>query len=219
MTRVRADRAEAAKLRARAERINQGGLPLVRPTDRQDPLLAAAGLAVEDLTGAWESAELGKLLGIRDKSRIVRLLAALRDMGHVEHVGDGRWRSADPVAAQVRDAVIELGEFTTQGLADHLGMHPTTLRWYLADLRQRHVITGESHERMAYNPPGRETVVTRRRHAPTPEQELIDQAPVRGHVVELTGRPMVETGSNRRQAGRRKSRGGAVRKKKQRGST
>jgi hypothetical protein len=218
MVLVRQLRAEAAKLRSRAERIKGDSLVTVtRKPEPDDPLLGAAALAAEDLPGTWTSTELAKALMISNATRALRLAVRLRDMGHVEQLPDGRFRSVDPEAARVRDAVIELGEFTRAELADHLGVLPEALTWYLADLRQRDIIVGADDERMAYNPPGRETVITRRRRRRTPEQELIDQAPERGQVVEFTGQPMRETGGNRRRAGERKSRGGNVRKQKHRG--
>jgi DNA-binding transcriptional ArsR family regulator len=198
MLSVRKLRAEAAKLRARAERINTcTSVTVTRKPPPDDPLLGAAALAVEDIRG---------------------LLVRLRDMGHLEQL-DGRFRSVDPEVARIRDAVIELNEFTREQLAERVGLRPEALSWYLADLRTRGIITGDDDETMAYEPPGRENVVSRRRRRRTPEQEVIDPdiAAGRGHVVELTGKPMIETGGNRRRAGSRKSRGGAVRKKKTRG--
>jgi hypothetical protein len=216
---VRGLRAEAAKLRARADRINHGtNVTVTKRVEREDPLLAAAALAAEDLPGAWVSSDLAKALAITDANRALRLCVALRDMGHVEQV-DGRWRSVDPEAAHIRDAVIELAEFTREQLAERVGLVPVALTWYLDDLRGRGIIVGADDELMAYSPPGRENVVTRRRRLPTPEQQAIDPdlRVRRGEVVEFTGKPMVETGGNRRRAGERKSRGGNVKKAKHRG--
>jgi hypothetical protein len=219
MVLVRQCRAEAAKLRARADRINSdSGVNLVvRRGEPDDPLLAAAALAVEDIPGTFTSTELAKALAISNATRALRLLVRLRDMGHVEQQPDGRFRSVDPEAGRIRDAVIELHEFTRAELAEHVGLVPEALTWYLTDLRARGIIVGADDDEMAYNPPGRETVVTRRRRAPAPEAELIDQAPERGQVIEFTGKPMIESGGNQRHAGRRKARGGNVRKQKKRG--
>lgn len=218
MLAVRRLRAEAAKLRARAERINScTSVTVTRKPAPDDPLLGAAALAVEDIGGLFTSTELAKALMISDTNRALKLLVRLRDMGHVEQL-DGRFRSIDPELARIRDAVIELNEFTREQLAERVGLRPEALSWYLADLRGRGIITGDDDE-MVYEPPGRENVISRRRRHRTPEQEAIDPeaAAGRGHVIELTGKPMIETGSNRRRAGSRKSRGGAVRKKKSRG--
>jgi hypothetical protein len=219
MLSVRKLRAEAAKLRARAERINTcTSVTVTRKPPPDDPLLGAAALAVEDIRGLFTSTELAKALMISDTNRALKLLVRLRDMGHLEQL-DGRFRSVDPEVARIRDAVIELNEFTREQLAERVGLRPEALSWYLADLRTRGIIAGDDDETMVYEPPGRENVVSRRRRRRTPEQEVIDPdiAAGRGHVVELTGKPMIETGGNRRRAGSRKSRGGAVRKKKTRG--
>jgi hypothetical protein len=215
---VRQWRAEAARLRSRAERINHGtGVTVTRKPEKEDPLLAAAALAAENLPGKWTSAELGKALAITDSNRALRLCVKLRDLGHVEQV-DGMFRSVDPEAARIRDAVIELGEFTREQLAQVVSLCPEALTWYLADLRARGIIAGGDLERMAYQPTGRENVVTRRFRRPTPEQEVGGTEKVeRGEVVEFTGKPMIESGGNRRRAGERKSRGGNVRKQKHKG--
>lgn len=216
MVLVRQMRAEAARLRSRAERINNGsGVTVTRRVEADDPLLSAAALAAEDIPGLFGSEQLAQALAIVDKTRALRLCCALRDKGLLEQV-DGKFRSVDPEAARVRDAVLELGEFTREELAARVGRRPEALTWYLADLRARGIIVGDDDERMAYQAPGRENVITRRRHAPTPEQQVIDPGIRRGEVIELTGKAMVETGGNRRRAGERKSRGGAVRKKKKR---
>jgi hypothetical protein len=216
MVAVRNLRAEAAKLRSRAENLRNGSYVTVKPApQRDDPLLAAAALAAEDLPGTWISSDLARALGIGDANRALRLCVKLREMGHVEHT-DGRWRSVDPEIARIRDAVIELAEFTREQLAERVELRPEALTWYLADLRRKGIISGGDHEQMRYEPTGRETVVTRRRHMRAPEQEVIDQrlSSSRGRVVELTGKPMIESGGNRRQAGQRKSKGGTVRKHK-----
>lgn len=219
MAQVRELRADAAKRRARAERLNMGGLPIIHRVDRDDPLIAAAGLAAEDLPGTFQVHDLCNALEIKDHARGLRLLIALRELGHVQAVHGGGWRSVDPEAARVRDMVIELGEFTREELADRLAMHPTTLRWYLADLRQRGVIGQEDADgRIAYQPTGSERVVTRRRRQAPPEAVLGgDLAAAGGKVVEFTGKPMVEprNATGRRKAGSRKSRGGAVKRRKQ----
>jgi hypothetical protein len=146
---VRGLRAEAAKLRARADRINHGtNVTVTKRVEREDPLLAAAALAAEDLPGAWLSSDLAKALAITDANRALRLCVALRDMGHVEQV-DGRWRSVDPEAAHIRDAVIELAEFTREQLAERVGLVPVALTWYLDDLRGRGIIVGADDELMA----------------------------------------------------------------------
>lgn len=219
MVMVRNLRAEAAKLRSRAERLNHGSGVVVKRFERDDPLLAAAGLAVEDIDGTFTSADLAKLLALHDMRRVARLIAVLREMGHVEQLANGRYMSVDPEAARVRDGVIELDSFTKAELAAHLAMPAESLTWYLADLRARGIIGGDDDERMCYEPTGRETVVTRRFRRETPEQAAVDKnaAGDRGVAVEFTGKPMIETGGNRRRAGERKSRGGNVRKKKQRG--
>jgi hypothetical protein len=214
---VRQLRAEAARLRSRAERINHGsGVTVTRRAQADDPLLSAAALAAEDIPGYFGSEQLAKALAIVDKTRALRLCCALRDKGLLEQV-DGKFRGVDPEAALVRDAVLELGEFTREELAAHVSRRPEALTWYLADLRGRGIIVGDDDERMAYQAPGRENVVTRRRRGPTPEQQVIDPDIRRGEVVEFTGRPMVESGGNRRRAGERKSRGGNVRKQKSKG--
>jgi hypothetical protein len=215
---VRQLRAEAAKLRSRAERIKTcSSVTVTRKPEPDDPLLGAAALAVEDIGGLFTSTELAKALAIANTTRALKLLVRLRDMGHVEQV-DGRFRSIDPEIARIRDAVIELNEFTREQLADRVGLRPEALSWYLADLRTRGIIAGDDEETMVYEPPGRENLVSRRRRRRTPEQEVIDPdiAASRGQVVDFTGKPMIESGGNRRRAGARKSRGGNVRKQKHR---
>src|SRR3954469_8012683 len=89
MVLVRQCRAEAARLRARADRINNdNGVNLVRRAEPDDPLLAAAALAVEDIPGRFTSTELAKALVISNATRALRLLVRLRDMGHVEQLHD-----------------------------------------------------------------------------------------------------------------------------------
>jgi hypothetical protein len=69
--------------------------------------------------------------------------------------------------------VIELGEFTREQLAARVEPAPGGADLVLGrPARQGHHRGGDD-ERMAYQPTGRENVVTRRRHAP-PEQEVID---------------------------------------------
>jgi hypothetical protein len=216
MVTVRTMRADAARLRSRAGRLlHGGGVTVTRRAEPDDPLLGAAALAAEDLQGLWTSADLAKALRIVDSRRALRLCVRLRDLGHVEQ-HDGRFRSADPEEGLIRDAVIELGEFTCEQLGERVGLRPESLSGYLADLREKGIIAGEDDERMAYQPTGRENVVTRRFHRPAPEQEVVDRSIRRGSAVDYTGRPMIETGGNRRQAGERKSRGGKTKKRQHR---
>lgn len=209
-------RARAAALRHKANRIlhPETGVTVKRQTPKSDSLLAAAALAVEDMPGVFGEAAVASALKI-GSVRAKELLRALEAAGKISAVPErGGYRSVDPEAARVRDAVVELGEFSDQSLAEHLGTTASAISWYLTDLRRRGIVDGPASA-MFYVRTGRETVVTRRFRRTPAEQEVVDRDLVeRGKAVEYTGKPMVENGGNRRRAGERKSRGGNVRRSK-----
>lgn len=221
-TRAKERNAQAAALRSKADRILNPDLGVsVRrraPARSNDTLLAAAGLAVEDLPGTFQITHLAAALEI-GTVRAQALCDALVDLGHIE-VREHGYRAVDPEAARVRDAVVELKQFTRASLAMKLEVRPDALTWYLHDLRQRGIIAFDTiGGPISYVETGAERVVTRRPRRLPPEQAVVDKElnARRGAPVEFTGRPMVETGGSQRRAAERRQRGGATKKKKQRG--
>jgi hypothetical protein len=169
LTLARECEAKAAKLRAKAVRLENPelGVKVKRRVPKNDSLLAAAGLAVEDIRGNFDSAKLAELLGI-GTARARDILCELVAIGKIERVGNG-YRCEDADAAAVRDAVIELGDFTEESLAEHLGWPVAAVRWYVEDLCDRGILDFSEDETadLAYKPTGPETVITSRpRHTP-----------------------------------------------------
>lgn len=163
--------AKAARDRAKAVRLENPELGVsVKRSSRKttsDPLLAAAGLVVEDIRGNFDSAKLAELLGV-GVARARTILSELVAIGKVERIGNG-YRCEDEDAARVRDAVIALGDFTEESLAEHLGWKVEAVRWYVEDLCDRGILDFSEDEAadLAYKPTGPETVITSRpRHTP-----------------------------------------------------
>lgn len=197
---VKERRGKAAALRFRARRIlDEVDQVLPRRASAPDPMLAAAGLAVEEFPGLFTPTELGVRLQIRDPARLTRILGSLAQLGHVRRIQDGRYRTVDPDEARVRDAVIELGSFTVAQLADKLEVQPHYLTHYLDQLRDRQLLA-ETDGTLSYIKSGPERATTRRPNRPPPERTVAGayaQAPdERGLVMEFTGKGTVpERGS------------------------
>jgi hypothetical protein len=100
------------------------------------------------------------------------ILAELVEFGKVERIANG-YRCEDEDARMVRDAVITLGDFTEDSLAEFLGWPVQSVRWYVEDLCDRGILdfSDEEDADLAYVPTGPERVITSRpRHRP-PEKE------------------------------------------------
>lgn len=169
--RARASRAQAAKLRSRAQRLNdpERGVTVRRAPVKPDELLAAAALACEDLAGTFQARDLARALSIADERRAGRLLLALSELGHVTRQGEG-WASVDPEEARVRDYVIAAREFSIADAIKALAMPELTLAHYLDHLRERKLIEGAGGQ-YRYIETGPELVITEYpRHRP-PEKE------------------------------------------------
>jgi hypothetical protein len=177
-------RAEAAKLRARAERLRDGDHLRPKKPEPMDPLLAAAALAIEELDGYWTPGDLDEALELHDKARAVRLVYALRDMGVVVKVED-KWRTVDPDEARVRDALRELGTCSPQQLAEKLEMAPVTLDYYLEYGAERGWCDISSDGHLMFLNAGPERIITRRPRRRPPENDppAFTEAPSRGQSI------------------------------------
>lgn len=149
---AKAMRVEAARLRARADRLDEPERGIrVRRTAlaraRDDGMLAAAGVACEELAAPFTVADLAAALEIRDEARAMRLMLALSEIGHVERLsGGGGWMIHDPVMRDVRDYVTGAGGAFTFGdvMAAMGGTHPELdVSDALAELVDRGIIEGE----------------------------------------------------------------------------
>jgi hypothetical protein len=143
---VRAKHAEAAKLRARADRIAgavEGAAVRRRESAldrvRGDDLLAAAGLASEDLPAGFVGRDLAAVLGIADVKRAERLLAALEQLEKVHRHGDG-WATTDPDEAAVRDYVVANPEGAIGDVIVALGLPELAVAYYVERLAVRGVV-------------------------------------------------------------------------------
>ena len=128
---AKAKRAESAVLRARAERFRDGEhlRPVRRKATPPDRLMAAAGLAMEDLGGVVTAGELAEVLEIRE-DRAGRILCALVDLGTVARVAGG-YRAVDEEEGRVRDMLRELGTCTREELAGALEVPVAYLTHYV----------------------------------------------------------------------------------------
>ena len=142
---AKAKRGEAAKLRAKAERIADAVAGVKVRTEsaldrvRNDGLLAASGLASEDLPAGFVARDLAAALGIADVARASRLLAALEELGKVARFGDG-WMPLDPDEILVRDYVVATREGSIGDMIMALDLPETTVAFYLDGLAARGVV-------------------------------------------------------------------------------
>lgn len=184
---AKAKRAESALLRARAERFRDGEhLRPARPkAEPPDPLLAAAGVAVEDLAGVWKSADLAALLEIRE-TRASKIVLALEAMEVVARSGDG-WRTSDPEEARVRDALRELGTCTREQLAERLELSPQALTYYIDLWAERGYcnIAHDDHLMYLRPSPSPGPAERPRRLPPERDRPAYTDAPARGLPVRL----------------------------------
>lgn len=165
-------RMEAARLRAKAERLRDGAHLAPKRTKPEpiDPLTAAAGLAVEELRGTWQLEELAGELELRDMKRVAKIVSALQTMDVVVRV-EGGWRTVDPEEARVRDGLRELGTCSRDQLAEHLGVPPAALTYYMELGQERGWLDVAHDGHLMYLKPGPERIVTRRPHRRPPEQD------------------------------------------------
>lgn len=188
---AKAKRAEAAKLRARADRVRgwvEGARVRRAPTAldrvRDDGLLAAAGLASEDLPVGFVARDLAALLGIADVPRAMRLLAALVELGKVVPHGDG-FLTCDPDEIAVRDYVVATGEFSMGDAVDALGLPEMAVAEYLARLGERGLVEGAGGFFRYVAPADTAPRVRPRRRPPELDPPAGADAPKRGEPVRI----------------------------------
>lgn len=141
---------EAGRLRSRADRLEKPE-HAIRVTHtaldraRGDNLLAAAGVAVEDLAPGFTAADLAGALGIRDEARAMRLLLAVAEFGQVHRLPSGGWAVASPAEQHIRDFIMEAGTFA---MADVIGLGYTELEAarIIGEFRERGIVEGRAGE-------------------------------------------------------------------------
>lgn len=185
----KAKRAESAMMRAKAERLRDGEhLAPKRNTRDVDPLLSAAGLAVEELV-TFTSQKLGMKLQLRDRSRLAKLISALERMNHVvclgRHQGEYHYRAIDPEDARVRDAIRELGTCSRAELAERLEVTEARVGPYVEEWERRGFISVAHDGHLMYLKPDPERAITRypTRRPPENEPPAGLEAPRRGEPV------------------------------------
>lgn len=207
--RVRAMRVEAGKLRARAERCDNPALE-VRITHtamdrvRGDGLLAAAGVAVEDLQAGFTASDLAGALGIRDEARAMRLLLAVAELGHAARLPTGGWVCLSDDEQIVREFVIEAGVFTAADVID-LGYTQDETARFIEAFRSRGIIEGEGGH-YSYVEPDGPTPARERRRPPELDPPAGTERRAKGeavHVVNHGQRGKQMQGGNRRHVIRR----------------
>src|SRR3954464_4449141 len=114
-------RVQSGVMRARAARLRDGEhlAPPKRKAEPPDPLMAAAGLAVEDFMGVFTTREFMDVLQLRSEDRALKLLRSLRDMDLITEVGED-WRTWEVGEARVRDTLRDLGTCSQAELAEAL---------------------------------------------------------------------------------------------------
>lgn len=187
---VRSRRAEAAKLRARADRLEDPSLGAMvkRPVSplqrvRNDGLLAAAGLAVEDLLAGFEARDLAVALGIADEARASRLLLGLEELDKVTRLAEG-WQAIDPEEIRVRDWVVARGDFMETEACAALDLDAIALTYYLDRFRERGMLMHDGG-RYTYREPRRDRSFDTRPRRRPPEKE-----PPAGTLSKATGEPV-----------------------------
>lgn len=185
---VKAKRAEASLLQARAERLKDGMhlAPVKKKAEPPDPLLSAAALATEDLPGYWTIEDLMALLEIRNRQRGVRIVMGLTEMNLIVKVED-RYRTVDPDEGRVRDELKTMGTGSQVELAERLEMPRVTLDYYLELGVARGWCSMGADGHLMYLKPGPERIITKYpvRRPPEKEPPAGLLAPKRGEPVRL----------------------------------
>lgn len=180
---------QAAKLKRRADEMDDPTKKVavtVTAYDRvrDDGLVAAAAVAVEDLPSGFSPRDLAASLGIADPARALRILLALAHLGKVGRQGDG-WAMLDPDEAPVRDFVAEHREGTFADIMDALGMPEDIVAEQVAHLVAKGVIeSAGGHWAYLDTPPERKSQRERR----TPPEKMPPagtEAPKRGEPVRI----------------------------------
>jgi hypothetical protein len=187
-----AKRREAATLVARADRLrdpSQGVRPPKAPTAleraREDGLLAAAALAVEDLHDGFEASDLAYMLDIpKETQRTATLLVALEALGKVRRHGDG-WAHHDPEERRVRDFVVGAQEFTEDDMGFVLDMPALDVRYYLERFKARGIVSNGGATYRYVPPPDDAPRSRPRRRPPELDPPAGTDAPKRGEPVRI----------------------------------
>jgi hypothetical protein len=146
-------------------------------------LLAAAGVACEDLPDGFTPKDLAGALGIRDEPRALKLLLALAELGKVTKLAEG-WMVYDAEEARVRDYITEHRAFTIADVIESCAMSEMDASYYLAHFRDVGIIEGEAG-RYAYVEPERRKVARIKRRPPEKEPPAGADAPRRGQALYL----------------------------------
>jgi hypothetical protein len=187
---AKAEHAEAAKLRARADRLADPsrGVDVPKPKSalesaRETGLLAAAGLAVEDLAHGFGVADLAGALDITAAKATI-LLAALVELGKVRQHGDG-WANNDPDETRVRDFIVSAVEFTADDMAMILEMPPLDVAYYLERAKTRGLVSNGGRVYTYVAPPDDSPRERPRRRPPELDPPAGADAPKRGEPVRI----------------------------------
>jgi hypothetical protein len=183
------ERKRAAVLRAQAEREREAMESRIKPRrGAEEPLLAAAGLAVADLGEQFQPGGLALALEVSE-TRAEHLLELLEARGLARRAGGPWWAAVDPEERRARDVAIELATFTEERLAEKLGLTPIGARHYIGLMLSREQLSVEANgDGPVYTWQRPDTgTVTARRVEPTPEDAAVAREP-RGETVALTGK-------------------------------
>lgn len=187
---ARGKRAEAGKLRARADRVDDPVRSVrvtttARDRARHDGLLAAAGVEVESLPAGFVPADLAAALGIRDETRALRLVLALAEYGKVARHGDGGWMAYDAEEARVRDYIVGRERFAIGDMIADLGMAELDAAYYVERFCSRGMLSGQGGF-YAYAEPVSDAPTSRpRRRPPELEPPAGADAPKRGEPIRI----------------------------------
>jgi DNA-binding transcriptional ArsR family regulator len=189
---AKARRGEAAKARARADRL-AGAVASVQvrrqPTAldrvRDDGLLAAAGLASEDMPAGFTARDLAAALGIADVARAGRLLAALVELEKVTRHGDDGYLCVDEDERAVRDYVVATREFAIGDAIVALGLTEEAMSFYLARLGERGLVEGAGGFYRYVEAPNDAPRERPRRRPPELDPPAGTDAPKRGEPVRI----------------------------------
>lgn len=148
---------EIVKKNAQADRLESGtGVHVTvnhKALDkaRRDPLLLAAGDAVDTLPIGFRSADLALKLGIQDKNRCVQMLLVLAEYERVERWGDG-WAVVKADVRAVRDYMVEWKTGRVDVIAQTLSIHEDDVETILEELFQREMLKWISPVECEYVP-------------------------------------------------------------------